>query len=199
MTKYYEATDLSGVQITVDHAHIDLAILGEYEIAVTATDHYGNKITEKAKIIIVDANQIEEVTATKDGEKPQSQATKKQKTQQTTHPQNTNNSNTKNPESTSTTSPIYRTDISNRYVNEINVYRIQNGEPALSVSTETQAEANRRAMELISYYSHDGCGDGFTENIGWKQQVLISFKHGKIAPVIIVLCYRVSLVQSIQL
>lgn len=80
--KYFKADDLSKVKIKVDAKKVDLAKVGEYEVEVTATDAYDNKTTEKAKIIVVDADKADEVTETNDGEKPISAETKKKKEEQ---------------------------------------------------------------------------------------------------------------------
>ena len=63
-------------------------------------------------------------------------------------------------------SATYRTDISDQLVKTINEYRISMGLPGLPVTTEAQIEADRRAKEIVSNFSHDGSSNGFGENIG---------------------------------
>lgn len=151
-----EALEKSGYLVKSD---VDTTTPSEYKVTITAYDINGNK-SEKEYTVTV--NEKEEV-------------------QQPKQPSNTGNSgggntaNSGNPsgnpssntgESTTPAEPRYRTDISSSYVAQINAYRQQNGYPILPVTAEAQAEANKRAMELVTYYSHDGCGSGFTENIG---------------------------------
>lgn len=51
--KYFEAEDLSKVEISVDAKKVDLSKTGEYDLKVTATDEYKNKTTKKVKIVVV--------------------------------------------------------------------------------------------------------------------------------------------------
>ena len=47
---YYQASDLTDVQIKVDDSEVDLNKAGTYKIAVTATDANGNFISKNAKV-----------------------------------------------------------------------------------------------------------------------------------------------------
>jgi len=61
--------------------------------------------------------------------------------------------------------PIYRTDISASYESQINAYRVSKGLSALPITDEAKSEANMRAMQLVSNYSHNS-SYSFGENIG---------------------------------
>jgi len=61
--------------------------------------------------------------------------------------------------------PIYRIDISASYERQINDYRVSKGLLALPVTDEAKSEANMRAMQLVSNYSHNS-SYAFGENIG---------------------------------
>ena len=47
---YYQASDLTDVQIKVDDSEVDLNKAGTYKITVTATDANGNFISKNAKV-----------------------------------------------------------------------------------------------------------------------------------------------------
>ncbi|MEG2800004.1 MAG: CAP domain-containing protein, partial [Erysipelotrichaceae bacterium] len=47
---------------------------------------------------------------------------------------------------------------------QINDWRVQNGAPAMPVTARAQAQADKRALELVTYYEHDDSPWG--ENIG---------------------------------
>ena len=77
LTKYFTATDLSDVTMTVK-GDVDLSKTREYEVKVIATDAYKNKATKKAKIVVVSLEEAKAngVSAYVDGTKPQSEAMK---------------------------------------------------------------------------------------------------------------------------
>ncbi len=83
---------------------------------------------------------------------------------------NTLNSNNNNNSSNQNKKPVssdgYKKSVADSYITQINNYRKENGLLELPVTSEAQAEADRRAKELVSNYSHDGAGYGFGEIIG---------------------------------
>ena len=149
LIKYFEATDLTEVKITIDGEY-DLTQEGDYDINVIATDANGNKTIKKATITVY-KKEIEKATPV--------------------IKQDNNISNNKSSNNTTTTKPEtpsarYRKDVSDSYIVQINAYRKANGLNELPVTAEAQAEADKRAKELSTYYSHDGAGYGFGEIIG---------------------------------
>lgn len=191
-TKYFKATDLNEVKITVNSKKVDLSKEGEYTLTVTATDIYKNAIKEKVKVNIVSKEKakagevtkyvdsdsapqsaalVEEIQKEKEeAEKKAQEEAAAQQAQQGTS--GGTSAGTSGGTSSGTTSggttaaqPYYRTDISNTLVAQINAYRQQNGVATIPVSSEAQAEANMRAMQLINSFSHNS-SVGFMENIG---------------------------------
>lgn len=158
LMKNFKASDLSEVKITIEGEY-DLTKEGNYEINVIATDSSENKIEKKSTITVYKKEVIKETPVTKQ-ESSSNTSSKKEETKPST---NNNTSQTPQPE---TTSPRYRKDISDTYITQINAYRKANGLNELPVTAEAQAEADRRAKELSTYYSHDGVGYGFGEIIG---------------------------------
>ena len=77
--------------------------------------------------------------------------------------------------------PHYRADISNTYFTKINDWRTQNGLEPLPHTAEAQAEADRRAMELVSDYKH-GASYEFSENIGYGGIGFNFFEAWKASP-----------------
>lgn len=144
LLKYFEATDLTEVKITIDGEY-DLTQEGDYDINVIATDANGNKISKKATITVYKKEVAKETPVIKQDNK------------------SSNNTTTTKPE---TSSARYRKDVSDSYIVQINAYRKANGMNELPVTAEAQAEADKRSKELSTYYSHDGVGYGFGEIIG---------------------------------
>lgn len=150
LTKYFIAEDLSDVILSVEGS-FDISKVGEYNLKMVATDKSGNKAI---KDFIVKVKEKE-----------------KEKTS-STPPVSNNNKNTSNTNSSGNSKDVpkiverYRKDISDSYVRQINEYRKSKGLDELPVTTEAQAEADRRAKEIVNNYSHDGSGYGFGENIG---------------------------------
>lgn len=154
LVDYFNATDLSSVTIVVE-SDLDINVAGEYTATVRAEDYYHN-VAEKEATIIVE---------TKENGQEEPEENPPENTNETVE----NNNNTipevsnEEPEVVSAT---YRTDISDQLVKTINEYRISMGLPELPVTTEAQIEADRRAKEIVSNFSHDGSSNGFGENIG---------------------------------
>ena len=182
---FFKATDLTDVSIDIDGKY-DLTTLGEYKVKVIASDKSKNKMTRDLTIKVVD---LEE--AKKDGiisknlddkiyksaamieyEKKQEEqksisqkSSSEKKTSSSNSIQNKNSSSNSNG-SNNTASSSYRKDISDSYVAQINAYRSSQGLSVLPVTSEAQAEADRRAKEIVTNPSHDGSSYGFGENIG---------------------------------
>lgn len=152
---YYKVKDLSEVNIEVKGDY-DLSKAGEYKISIIATDLSYNKC-EKQTLLRVIKKEVSK-------EQINNVGTNKEKIP--VNKGNNNSDSSVKQETPVSTTPKYRTDISNLYVRQINEYRKANGLSELSVTTEAQTEANRRAKEISTYYSHDGAGYGFGENIG---------------------------------
>lgn len=152
LSDYFEVKDLSNVSLLVDGEY-DLSKVGEYKLKIVAKDE-SNNISSKEFTLKVKEKEEEKTVTTKNNSNNNS----------------SNNSYNKSFQSNSTqqSSPSigYRKDISNTYVSQINAYRRANGLSELPVTTEAQAEADRRSKELVNYYSHDGAGYGFGEIIG---------------------------------
>lgn len=157
----FKATDLSEVKITIEGEY-DLTKEGNYEINVIATDSSGNKSEKKSTITVYKKKVIKETPVIKQ-ESNNNNPSKKEETNPSTNNNTSNNTPAPQPE---TPSPRYRKDISDTYITQINAYRKANGLNELPVTSEAQAEADRRAKELSTYYSHDGVGYGFGEIIG---------------------------------
>lgn len=157
----FKATDLSEAKITIEGEY-DLTKEGNYEINVIATDSSGNKSEKKSTITVYKKEVIKETPVIKQ-ESNNNKPSKKEETNPSTNNNTSNNTPAPQPE---TPSPRYRKDISDTYITQINAYRKANGLNELPVTSEAQAEADRRAKELSTYYSHDGVGYGFGEIIG---------------------------------
>ena len=127
---------------------------GEYTVKVIAYDVNGNKAEQSYKVIVKEK--------TKEPDTPVNPPTNNN--QDNTGGNQSNNNNT-GEGNTTQEQPHYRTDISSTYFAQINAWRQQNGLKPLPSNAVTQAEADRRAMELVSEYKHDA-SSGFSENIG---------------------------------
>ena len=161
LMKNFKASDLSEVKITIEGEY-DLTKEGNYEINVIATDSSENKTEKKSTITVYKKEVIKETSVTKQ-DSTSNTSSKKEETKPSTNNNTSNNTSIPQPE---TSSPRYRKDISDTYITQINAYRKANGLNELPVTAEAQVEADRRAKELSTYYSHDGVGYGFGEIIG---------------------------------
>jgi len=157
LTNYFDATDLAEVKITVEGDY-DLTKAGDYVVDVIATDSSKNKTEKKSTITVYKKETVKETPVAKQ-ESNRNTSSKKEESKPSTN----NNTSSPKPE---TPSPRYRKDISDTYITQINAYRKANGLNELPVTAEAQAEADRRAKEISTYYSHDGVGYGFGEIIG---------------------------------
>lgn len=189
LLSFFKAQDLTEVRIEIDEDY-DLSEVGEYTTKVIAVDENNNK-TEKTTIIkVIDfdvAKKEGSVSKNLNGDVYKSQKmldyenekskniesnnnTPKTNTSNSNKTSNSNSNNSPNNNSNSTNkssnSPRYRTDISNSIVSKINAYRVSIGLSSLPVTSEAQAEADRRAKEIVTNQSHEGSSYGFGENIG---------------------------------
>lgn len=153
----FEAKDFSQVTMSIDGEY-DLSKAGEYQLKVIVKDESDN-VSTKEFILKVNEKK-KEITSNKSTSQQKNNVSSNNVSNQQSKPVNSNST------SQNTSSIGYRKDISNSYVNQINAYRKANGLSELPVTSEAQNEADRRAKELVNYYSHDGVGYGFGEIIG---------------------------------
>ena len=145
----------------------------EYTVKVTAYDVNGNKAEHSYKVTVKEKSKENETAVN--------------------IPTNNNQSNTGGNQSgnggsgnasggnTAQEKPHYRTDISNTYFSQINAWRKQNGLEPYPHTAEAQAEADRRAMELVKEYKHDASYE-FSENIGHGGAGFDFFQAWKASP-----------------
>lgn len=187
LSTYFSISDLSDCDIKYD-ATYDITKLGEYNVKIIAVDKYDNKNTKEVIVEIVDLESAKKdgiITKNLDGkvyksaamleyeknkDKEQSKNTSVSKPSdssdnknQSSNKSTNSNNNVNTPQSVS---PRYRKDISDSYVAQINAYRSSQGLSVLPVTSEAQAEADRRAKEIVTNPSHEGSSYGFGENIG---------------------------------
>ena len=143
---------------------------GEYTVKVIAYDVNGNKAEQSYKVIVKEK--------TKEPDTPVNPPTNNNQGNTGGNQSNNNNTGEGN---TTQEQPHYRTDISSTYFAQINAWRQQNGLEPFPHTAETQAEADRRAMELVSNYGH-AAGDDFSENIGHGSAGQNFFEAWKASP-----------------
>lgn len=160
----FEATDLTDVKIIIEGEY-DSSVPGEYEIEIIAVDVTGNKTNKKAIIEIIKKEEPKKDTIIVNNNNSNSDNTSASNNNYNSNVQNNLQSNSSN--NTSVPSPRFRKDISDQYIIKINEYRKSKGLNELPVTAEAQAEADRRAKEISTYYSHEGAGYGFGEIIGY--------------------------------
>ena len=128
---------------------------GKYTVKIIAYDVNGNKAERSYKVTVKEKPKkndtaINTPTSNNQGNEGGIQS---------------NKGNSASGGNTSQEKPHYRTDISNTYFSQINAWRKQNGLEPYPHTAEAQAEADRRAMELVKEYKHDASYE-FSENIG---------------------------------
>ena len=143
---------------------------GVSTVKVIAYDVNGNKAEQSYKVIVKEK--------TKEPDTPVNPPTNNNQGNTGGNQSNNNNTGEGN---TTQEQPHYRTDISSTYFAQINAWRQQNGLEPLPHTAEAQAEADRRAMELVSEYKHDA-GSGFSENIGHGGAGFNFFEAWKASP-----------------
>ena len=185
LTKFFEAEDLSKVEITI-YGDYDLSKIGTYKLEVIATDQYKNKVSKNFTLEIIDLESAKEegkVSKTIDGTiyksdamieyenaknnpAPSSSNNNTSTSKQNNNTTNNNKSNQSSNNASQQSSEGYRRDIANTYASQINAYRRQNGKAELPITTEAQNEADMRAKQITTNYSHNA-SYGFGENIGY--------------------------------
>ena len=176
---------LSKVEITI-YGDYDLSKIGTYKLEVIATDQYKNKVSKNFTLEIIDLESAKEegkVSKTIDGTiyksdamieyenaknnpAPSSSNNNTSTSKQNNNTTNNNKSNQSSNNASQQSSEGYRRDIANTYASQINAYRRQNGKAELPITTEAQNEADMRAKQIITNYSHNA-SYGFGENIGY--------------------------------
>ena len=68
LKKYFEASDLSDFEITINQGKFDVSKEGDYKITVTATDEYKNKAEKQSTIHVLSTEEAEKEGLTKDNE-----------------------------------------------------------------------------------------------------------------------------------
>lgn len=159
----FEATDLTDVKIIIEGEY-DSTVPGEYEVEVIAVDESGNKTNRKAVIEITKKEEPKKETVIPN---TNNSSSNNSSSSNNNHNSNSiNNSQSNSSSNTTESSPRFRKDISDQYIIKLNEYRKANGLNELPVTAAAQAEADRRAKEIYTYYSHEGVAYGFGENIG---------------------------------
>lgn len=79
LKSYFQASDLSDFEITIDQGDFDITKEGEYVIKVSAKDQYDNKTTGECTVKVVSAEEAEKegLTENKDGKMAVSEETQK--------------------------------------------------------------------------------------------------------------------------
>ena len=79
LKSYFQASDLSDFEITIDQGDFDITKEGEYTIKVTAKDQYDNETTGECTVKVVSAEEAEKegLTENKDGKMAVSEETQK--------------------------------------------------------------------------------------------------------------------------
>ena len=137
---------------------------GEYTVKIIAYDVNGNKAEQSYKVAVKEKPKEPETSVNTPTNNNQSNTGGNQSSNGGGSGSSGGNGNASGG-NTAQEKPHYRTDISNTYFSQINAWRKQNGLEPLPHTAEAQAEADRRAMELVSEYKHDA-SSGFSENIG---------------------------------
>lgn len=68
LKKYFEASDLSDFEITINQGKFDVSKEGDYEITVTAMDEYKNKAEKQSTVHVLSSEEAEKEGLTKDSE-----------------------------------------------------------------------------------------------------------------------------------
>lgn len=158
------------------NSEVDTATIGEYQVIITAYDVNGNK-SEKEYLVSVHKKREEPKKPSYTG----GTGTTSGSTNNEMTPNGGTSSNQSSSVPTKPEEPHYRTDISSSYAAQINAYREQNGLDALPITGEAQAEADMRAMQLVSSYEHNS-SYGFGENIGMGGAGYDFFQAWKASP-----------------
>lgn len=156
LISFFEVKDYSNFKLTIS-GNYDISKTGEYNLKVIAEDDYHN-ISKQDFILKVNKKIDNEIKET-----PSKNINTSNDKNNTL---NSNNNDSSNQNEKTVSSNGYKKSVADSYITQINNYRKENGLSELPVTSEAQAEADRRAKELVSNYSHDGAGYGFGEIIG---------------------------------
>lgn len=151
----FEVEDYSDVTLQIQGSY-DISIPSDYNLTIEAKDKFGN--TSSFNFVLKVLKKIEEQENTSNNNSVQKPSNNASGNNQTNNPKE---------DYTPTSSNGYKKSVSDSYVVQINNYRKSNGLSELPVTAEAQAEADRRAKELVTNYSHSGSGYGFGEIIGY--------------------------------
>ncbi|MCI8540662.1 MAG: hypothetical protein HFE68_03310 [Erysipelotrichaceae bacterium] len=147
--------------------------IGEYTVKVIAYDVNGNKAEQSYKVIVKEK--------TKEPDTPVNPPANNNQGNTGGNQSSNGGGSSTNGGNTAQEQPHYRTDISSTYFAQINAWRQQNGLKPLPSNAVTQAEADRRAMELVNNFNH-AASYGFGENIGMGSSKTNFFEEWKASP-----------------
>ncbi len=184
LTKFFKAEDLTHVELIVEGEY-DLSKIGNYIISVLATDESKNQTKKEFTLTVIsleEAKKDNSTSKTIDGTIYKSDAMVEyennknkpveQPKQSTQNHSSNNNSNSNKPSSnnSSANQPVqssegYNREAANQVLQKINDYRVSQGRNALPVTDQAQAEADMRAKQIITNFTHNS-SYGFGENIG---------------------------------
>ncbi|MCI8850663.1 MAG: hypothetical protein HFE82_03865 [Erysipelotrichaceae bacterium] len=146
---------------------------GKYTVKIIAYDVNGNKAERSYKVTVKEKPKKPDTVINPPTRYNQGNAGENQS--------DNGKGNSASGGNTSQEKPHYRTDISNTYFSQINAWRKQNGLEPYPHTAEAQAEADRRAMELVKVYKHDASYE-FSENIGHGGAGFDFFQAWKASP-----------------
>ncbi len=181
LTKFFKAEDLTHVELSIKGEY-DLSKIGDFVISVVATDEFKNQSKKEFTLTVIsleEAKKDNSTSKTIDGTTYKSDAmveyenNKNKPVEQPKQPtQNSSNNNSNKPASnnSSTNKPVqsferYNREAANQIFQKINDYRVSQGRNTLPVTDQAQAEADMRAKQIITNFSHNS-SYGFGENIG---------------------------------
>ena len=153
---------------------------GEYTVKIIAYDVNGNKAEQSYKVAVKEKPKEPETPVNTPTNNNQSNTGGNQSSNGGGSGSSGGNGNASGG-NTAQEKPHYRTDISNTYFSQINAWRKQNGLEPLPHNATTQAEADKRAMELVSNFTH-AASYGFGENIGMGTAGTNFFEEWKASP-----------------
>ncbi len=155
LKSFFEVEDYSDVTLQIKGDY-DINNPADYNLIIEAKDKFGNISSFNFVLKVLKKEKEPENTSNSNSvQKPNNNVS------------NNNQTNNSKEDYTTTSSNGYKKSISDSYVVQINNYRKEKGLSELPVTAEAQAEADRRAKELVTNYSHSGSGYGFGEIIGY--------------------------------
>lgn len=181
LTKFFKAEDLTHVELSIEGEY-DLSKIGDFEITIVATDESKNQSKKQFTLTVISLDEAKKDNSTSktiDGTIYKSEAmveyenNKNKPVEQPKQPTQKPSNNTNNKPASnnlSTNKPVqsfegYNRDAANAIFQKINDYRVSQGRDALPFTDQAQAEADMRAKQIITNFSHNS-SYGFGENIG---------------------------------